>query len=89
MANFKCEVTGQELEVNEIHCHHKIPTYMGGTDDFDNLRIVHEDIHKLIHATKDATIQKYVHLITSRKALKKINELRSFCKLKEITLNDN
>ncbi|MCM3738571.1 group II intron reverse transcriptase/maturase [Bacillus cytotoxicus] len=89
MTQFRCEVTGQELGVSEIHCHHKIPMYIGGTDDFDNLRIVHADIHKLIHATKGATIQKYVHLITSRKTLKKLNELRSFCKLEEITLNNN
>ena len=49
----KCTVTGQEFaDTSEIHCHHKVPKHMGGTDDYENLVLVSQDIHKLIHASK-------------------------------------
>lgn len=84
MCNVKCEVTGVELEVNDLHCHHVIPRALGGTDAYDNLRIISVEVHKLIHATTDKTIERYKHLISSRNVLNKINELRSLCNLPEI-----
>ena len=49
----KCTVTGQEFaNTSETHCHHKVPKYMGETDDYENLVLVSQDIHKLIHASK-------------------------------------
>ena len=35
----KCAVTGRKLEIKEIHCHHKLPKYLGGTDKYKNLVI--------------------------------------------------
>ena len=36
----KCAVTGREfIDTSEIHCHHKIPKYMNGTDSYDNPHI--------------------------------------------------
>ena len=46
----KCEITGKLLPVNEVHCHHFLPRHLGGTDQYSNLRIVHVDVHRLIHA---------------------------------------
>lgn len=86
MAGFKCEVTGIELEVNEIHCHHVTPRAAGGSDAFDNLRIVSKDVHILIHAQKEKTINKLIHLISNRNVLKKLNTLRSMCNLPAINL---
>lgn len=86
MCNFECEVTGTELEVDNLHAHHRIPRKLGGTDEFNNLRIVHADIHKLIHATSKEVINKYIYLIREKKALKKLNTLRSYCKLEPIAI---
>lgn len=86
MCGMKCEVTGVELNVDDVHCHHMIPRYFGGNDDYQNLRIVHRAIHKLIHATNTKTIYKYQSLIVNQKALEKLNELREHCKLDKIYL---
>ena len=39
----KCKICGQELELEEIYCHHIIPKELGGTDEYKNLIIVHTD----------------------------------------------
>ena len=44
----KCAVTGLELELAEIHGHHKIPVEKGSTDVYANLVIVHKNVHSLI-----------------------------------------
>ena len=73
----KCAVTGKELWIDEIHCHHKIPLQKGGTDKYENLAIIHRNVHLLIHATKPQTITAYLNLIQpDQKALKRINGLR-------------
>ena len=47
----KCAVTGKEFRtLDEIHCHHKKPKSFGGGDEYSNLILVVEPIHKLIHA---------------------------------------
>jgi 5-methylcytosine-specific restriction endonuclease McrA len=45
----KCEITGMFLYANEVHCHHYIPLHLGGNDRLNNLRILHKEVHKLIH----------------------------------------
>lgn len=73
----KCAVTGIKLDANEINCHHKKPRALGGGDEYANLIIVHEDIHKLIHASKTNTINHYLQLLNlDRKMIEKINSLR-------------
>lgn len=74
----KCAVTGTELFVDEIHCHHKIPLNMGGSDEYSNLIIVHTDVHILVHSTDVETISKYLKQIKpDSKAMAKINILRT------------
>jgi group II intron reverse transcriptase/maturase len=73
----KCAVTGEILWIDEIHCHHKKPVSQGGTDEYKNLVIVHEDVHKLIHATKQETIIAYLSGLNLNKSqLQKLNKLR-------------
>ena len=73
----RCAVTGKELWLDEIHCHHKQPLSNGGTDKYMNLVIVHRDIHRLIHATDPNTIAVYLNLFQlDKKALAKLNALR-------------
>ncbi|MCF2647332.1 group II intron reverse transcriptase/maturase [Niallia circulans] len=86
MTKMKCEVTKIELAIDTLHCHHVIPRELGGTDGYQNLRIVHKDVHKLIHAIKPETIEKYSNLIEDKKALNKLNKLRTQCSLEPINL---
>ncbi len=74
----KCAVTGEVFELLEnIHCHHKLPRGSGGKGNYQNLVLVHEDVHKLIHATTESTIQKYLSLFNlSKKQLGKLNKFR-------------
>jgi group II intron reverse transcriptase/maturase len=73
----KCAVTGKVLWIDEIHCHHKTPLAKGGTDRYQNLVIIHKDVHALIHATQPETISAYLNRIQpSQTMLKKINKLR-------------
>lgn len=73
----KCAVTGKELWINEIHCHHKIPLQKDGSDKYENLVIIHHNVHLLIHATELQTITTYLNLIQpDKKALERINSLR-------------
>jgi len=84
----KCFVTGIPLIVWDVHCHHKMPKHLGGTDKYDNLIIIHKDVHRLIHATKDTTIQRYMSLLQlNREQLKKVNEYRKICNLIEVVNN--
>lgn len=74
----KCAVTGQVFEtLGDIHCHHKTPKNKGGKDNYQNLIIVLNDVHTLIHATTQPTINKYLSLLNlNKKQLSKVNKLR-------------
>jgi RNA-directed DNA polymerase len=73
----KCHVTGIQLEIGNMECHHKKPKFLGGTDEYNNLVWVSEEIHKLIHSTKQETIEKYLKLLNlDDKGLKRVNSLR-------------
>ena len=84
----KCAITGIHFEsTDEIHCHHKVPIRLGGTDEYGNLILVLEEVHKLIHATAEETINKYLTILNLTKdQLEKVNKLRKLAQLEEITL---
>lgn len=83
----KCAITGRKLEFDDIHCHHKNPKKLGGTDEYKNLTIVSNNIHKLIHATIDETINKILIIEKLNKVqLGKLNRLRSLVGNKEISI---
>ena len=85
MQRGKCAVTKQFLTADVVHCHHMVPKEHGGNDSFDNLIIVHEWVHTLIHATRRETIRTYLNLLKlNAKALEKLNKLRKNCNLTEI-----
>lgn len=46
-----CAITGEPLDVSDMHCHHVKPRSKGGTDDFRNLILVTPVAHRLIHGT--------------------------------------
>ena len=80
-----CAVTGMVLDFGDIHCHHIVPVHLGGTDKYQNLVIVHAEIHKLIHATQKDTIEAYLEKFDlSKDMLKKLNHLREKAQLETI-----
>lgn len=73
----KCAVTGLPLTIGQMDCHHKRPKSLGGTDEYQNLIFISKDVHKLIHATDEKTITKYIRrLKLDEQSKRKINELR-------------
>lgn len=82
----KCAVTGQEFRFpDEIHCHHKIPKGRGGGDEFANLVLVQEPVHKLVHAQRMDIIRCYLDLLKlNPKQMQTLNKLRILADLPEI-----
>ncbi len=73
----KCYITEKPLNPSEMHCHHKKPRALNGTDEYKNLVIIEENIHRLVHATKDETIREYIQKLNlTVKQLEKVNKLR-------------
>ena len=72
-----CAVTGEPLKIGEMEVHHKQPKTAGGSDSYKNLTFVSKNVHKLIHASKFETIEKYLEVLNlNKKGLEKLNKLR-------------
>lgn len=82
----KCAITGIAFKnVNEIHCHHKVPKSQGGTDKYQNLILILNQVHILLHATNNEAIQKYLVLLKLDKSQKdKLNKYRKLIGLKAV-----
>ncbi|MEC2075038.1 group II intron reverse transcriptase/maturase [Metabacillus fastidiosus] len=73
----KCGVTKLPLEIGDMEVHHKTPRSKGGSDEYKNLIFIRKDVHKLIHSTEEATIQKYLQKLNlDSNILDKINKFR-------------
>ena len=73
-----CFVTGEKLEIGEMEVHHKLPKELGGTDEYRNLVWVTYNVHKLIHVTEQATIERYLTTVNPNKEMfEKLNKLRT------------
>ena len=82
----KCAVTGEKfISTEEIHCHHKIPKFRGETDEYDNLILVSKAIYKLIHATKDETVERYSKIFKPK--IRKLNVLRELVENKPLKVD--
>lgn len=83
----RCAITGKEfLSQEEIHCHHKKPISKGGKDGYNNLVLILEDVHRLVHAKKESTIARYLSLLKlNDKQLSKLNHFREIAELPLIT----
>jgi hypothetical protein len=81
----KCAVSGVELETNQVDCHHKKPLSLGGDDSYQNLIIVSDVVHILIHSSNERTIKKYLEVLNpSKKQLEKLNKLRAMAEMPEL-----
>lgn len=80
-----CNVLGVFLFSDDVECHHIKPKSMGGNDTFKNLVIIDKRVHKLIHATKEETIGRYLNeLNLNNKQIEKVNKYRKSCNLLSI-----
>ena len=83
----KCAVSGIALDANQVDCHHKKPLSLGGDDSYQNLIIVSDAVHILIHSSSGRTIKKYLNdLQLNSKQLAKLNNLRKLAEMPQITL---
>lgn len=83
----KCAVSGIALDANQVDCHHKKPLSLGGDDSYQNLIIVSDAVHVLIHSSSERTIKKYLNdLQLNSKQLAKLNNLRKLAEMPQITL---
>lgn len=82
----KCAVTGQDFRtMEEIHCHHKTPKEAGGGDEYGNLVLVLEPVHRLVHAKEATVIARYSRILNlDPKQLGILNKLRCLAGLPEI-----
>jgi group II intron reverse transcriptase/maturase len=85
--NGLCAITKESLQLGSMHAHHITPKFMGGTDKYQNLIFVTDDIHRLIHIKDKSLIEKYMmKLNISRYSLSKLNKLRDLIGNSEIQL---
>lgn len=83
----KCAVSGIALDANQVDCHHKKPLSLGGDDSYQNLIIVSDAVHILIHSSSERAIKKYLNdLQLNSKQLAKLNNLRKLAEMPQITL---
>ena len=81
----KCAVSGVELEAKQVDCHHKKPLVLGGNDSYQNLIIVSDVVHILIHSSNERTIRKYLKVLNlDKKQLAKLNKLRVMAEMPEL-----
>jgi RNA-directed DNA polymerase len=85
MKKGNCEITGQFLQAQDVHCHHYVPIQLGGSDKFHNIRILHKDVHKLIHMTDTVKMNTLLgNSGITEPMIQKINKYREKCELIQI-----
>lgn len=83
----KCAILGTELKADEVHCHHKRPLVCGGDDTYQNLIIISDAVHRLIHSMNERTIKKYLNMINpNKRQLSQLNRLREYANLQPVGL---
>ena len=84
----KCAITGEPLRFSDMVVHHILPLGMGGKDNYANLVLICTDAHRLLHATQDETIQKYLLRLSCFKInflrLNKLRKQACLCELIQI-----
>lgn len=73
----KCKISQEMLTPVNIRCHHIEPRFKGHNDSYDNLILVTEQVHKLIHATDSKTIENLMQeLQLKQNSMDKLNKYR-------------
>lgn len=83
----KCAVTGKVMAPHDIHCHHKVPVSKGGTDEYANLILICKDVHTILHASQNPTIERLLNFLNLEPMqLAKLNKLRVLAEMPPINL---
>lgn len=83
----KCAVTGKVMAPHDIHCHHKVPVSKGGTDEYANLILICKDVHTILHASQNPTIERLLNFLNLEPMqLTKLNKLRVLAEMPPINL---
>lgn len=83
----RCRVTKEFLELADIYCHRIIPRDLGGKDNFQNLVIIHRNVHQLIHEEDNERLSillEKMRITTTQ--LEIINQFRKKAKNFELSL---
>jgi len=86
-----CAVTQKPLYLHNMECHHIKPRQGGRTENnsYDNLIILCTEAHRLVTATKEDTILKYLRMLNlNEKQLAKVNKLRKYADLQPIDIQN-
>ena len=81
----RCAITKQILKIGKMHCHHKIPVKQGGKDNYNNLILLTEEVHILLHSVEDNVIKHYMDILKlNHNQLVKLNKMRKSIGLEAI-----
>lgn len=84
----RCAICKEQLSIESIHCHHRLPKSQGGGDEYANLIILDKYMHQLVHATDSNTIAFLLsNFKLNKQQIEKLNKLRKLCGNEEIPLN--
>lgn len=79
------KIVVSDIEIGNIHCHHKIPYSKTHDDSYGNLILICQEAHILIHAVNNEVIQYYKNVLKlNAQQIGKINKLRKLLNLAEI-----
>lgn len=77
----KSLISGEYVPVMEYHCHHIKPKNLGGTNDFDNLCVLSESEHRILHSKNpELLLTLYPQKKTVIRSLIHALSNESFCK---------
>lgn len=84
----KCAITGEPLDVRDMHCHHIEPRSHNGSDDFRNLILVTPVSHKLIHGTDRKKLENNFRKIWYRDEMHRESILKKLNKYRKLVGNE-
>lgn len=86
----KCAISGQDL-IKNMHVHHKTLRSETHDDSYENLVLITNEVHKLVHAMKKEIIEGYLAILKlNSEQITKLEKLRKLVgnpTLKSITQN--
>ena len=73
----KCFITELPLDFTNTHCHHIVQISDGGSDKYENLVLIIDEIHKVLHMTNETKVMDVLKKYSvNKKQIEKFNKLR-------------
>lgn len=78
----KCQLTGEELNIYNVECLHRLPKELGGTDNYFNLILVIDEAVDLIRSCSLDRVMRLVRQFDlSPEQIERVNKLRELANL--------